>query len=280
MLTPKKHIEELTNQIARFTAITKTYLDGGEIGLDDAIALAKFGYISTDEDVHTDAIRSFKNSPERNVIKRLSKEIDKYYALIEKYDWDPDDFDLLVVLDRNICKEYESLCQDSIFKSDDDNEKLLEYFRGTIDAIDNCTAGPCVWHGRLQMELDYETKWGGIFDSMEEMISRYQEFLKYRTLRGYTEHFTYYSMHDFLSSLEIAIEYVNDSVKVENPIEVMFGDSEDENSLLSLIKGAQSPEEIMNKIWEHRLIQRMKKSPMMNLKRQSPICQLSSICCR
>ena len=43
MLTPKKHIEELTNQIARFTAITKTYLDGGEIELDDAIALAKFG---------------------------------------------------------------------------------------------------------------------------------------------------------------------------------------------------------------------------------------------
>ena len=83
MLTPKKHIEELTNQIARFTAITKTYLDGGEIELDDAIALAKFGYISIDDDAHTDVIRSFKNSPERGVIKRLSKEIDKYYALIE-----------------------------------------------------------------------------------------------------------------------------------------------------------------------------------------------------
>ena len=129
MLTPKKHIEELTNQIARFTAITKTYLDGGEIGLDDAIALAKFGYISIDDDAHTDVIRSFKNSPERGVIKRLSKEIDKYYALIENYDWDPDDFDLMLVLDRNICKEYEALCRDSIFKSDDANKKQIEDFR-------------------------------------------------------------------------------------------------------------------------------------------------------
>lgn len=251
MLTPKKHIEELTNQIARFTAITKTYLDGGEIELDDAIALAKFGYISIDDDAHTDVIRSFKNSPERGVIKRLSKEIDKYYALIENYDWDPDDFDLMLVLDRNICKEYEALCRDSIFKSDDANKKQIEDFRKTIDAIDNRTDGPCVWNGRSQMELDYETKWGSVFDSMEEMITRYQEFLKFRTLRGYTEHFTYYSIHDFLSSLEIAIEYVNDLVKVENPLDVMFGDSDEENSLLSLIKGAKSTDDIINRIWEH-----------------------------
>lgn len=248
MLTPKKLIEELTNQIARFTPITKIYLDGGEIGLDDAIALAKIGYISIDDDAHTDVIRSFKNSPERGVIKRLSKEIDKYYALIENYDWDPDDFDLMLVLDRNICKEYEALCRDSIFKSDDATKKQIEDFRNTIDAIDNRTDGPCVWNGRSQMELDYETRWGSVFDSMEEMITRYQEFLKFRTLRGYTEHFTYYSIHDFLSSLEIAIEYVNDLVKVENPLDVMFGDSDEENSLLSLIKGAKSTDDIINRI--------------------------------
>lgn len=251
MLTPKKHIEELTNQIARFTAITKIYLDGGEIGLDDAIALAKFGYISTDEDVHTDAIRSFKNSPERSVIKHLSKEIDKYYALIENYDWDPDDFDLLLVLDRNICKEYESLCESSIFKVDEKNSSLMENFRNTLDAIENKATGPLVSVSRSQMELDYESKWGNIFDNMEETIYRYQEFLKYRTLRGYTEHFTYYGMHDFLSSLENAIDYVNDLVKVENPLDVMFGNSDEENSLLSLIRGAKSTDEIINRIWEH-----------------------------
>lgn len=252
MLTPKKHIEELTNLIARFTAITKTYLDGGELSLDDAITLAKFGYISTDEDAHTDAIRSFKNSPERSIIKRLSKEIDKYYVLIEKYDWEPDDFDLLVVLDRHICKEYESLCKESIFKSDEDNKLLLEDFGNVLNAIENRTAGPLVSIDRSQMELDYERKWGEIFDSMEDTITKYQVFLKYRTIRGYTEHFTYYSMHDFLSSLEIAIEYVNDLVKVENPLDVMFGESVGENSLLSIVSSAKSPEEVMDRIWNHK----------------------------
>lgn len=37
----------------------------------------------------------------------------------------PDDFDLLVVLDCHICKKYESLCNESIFKSDEDNKIFL-----------------------------------------------------------------------------------------------------------------------------------------------------------
>lgn len=252
MLDPKKHIEELSNQVARFTAITKIYLDGGELTLDDAIALAKFGYISSDEDVHTDVIRGFKNSSERSVIKRLSREIDRYYTLIDRYEWDPDDFDLLVVLDRHLCKEYESLCEESIFKSDDDNKRLIAEFHEVIEAIENGMTGPCSLDPKSQMELDYEAKWDSLFDSMEEAITRYKEFLKYRRIREFTEHFTYYSMHDFLSSLEIAIEYVNDAVKVQNPLEIMFGVSEDEDSLLSLIANAKSTEEVINRIWDEQ----------------------------
>ncbi len=45
----------------------------------------------------------------------------------------------MLVLDRNICKEYEALCRDSIFKADDTNKKQIEDFRNTIDAIDNRT---------------------------------------------------------------------------------------------------------------------------------------------
>lgn len=41
MFDIQRQLGELSNQIARFTAITKKYLDGEELSLDDAVALAK-----------------------------------------------------------------------------------------------------------------------------------------------------------------------------------------------------------------------------------------------
>lgn len=108
MVDIQRQLGELSNQIARFTAITKKYLDGEELNLDDAVALAKFGYITSDCEIHINAIHRLKNSSERSVLKQLSREIDQYYALIENYEWNPDDFDLLLVLDRHMCKEYEA----------------------------------------------------------------------------------------------------------------------------------------------------------------------------
>ena len=237
MFDIQRQIEELSNQIARFTATTKKYLSGEELSLDDAVALAKLGYITSDCDIHTDAIRSLKNSSERSVLKRLSREIDRYYALIENYEWDPDDFDLLMVLDRHMCKEYEVLCREAMFKSDKENKAQLEWFRKAIDLIENNTDGPLVsiWDGKSQLELEYQAKLTELFDSMEDTIARYKSFLRYRTLREYCEHFTYYGMHDILSHLEMAIEDVADSVKVQNPLDVMFGECDDENLLMSLV---------------------------------------------
>lgn len=254
MSDTQRQLVELSNQIARFTAITKKYLDGEELSLDDAVALAKFGYITSDCDIHTDAIRSFKNSSERSVLKQLSREIDRYYALIENYEWDPDDFDLLVVLDRHMCNEYETLCNESIFKSDKENKTQLDWFRSVIDAIDNNTDGPLVsvWEAKSQIELDYEARLSELFDNMEEIISRYKSFLRYRTLREYCEHFTYYGMHDVLSRFEIAIDDVTDSVKVQNPLDVMFGECDDENMLLSLIKNTKESHSNINQGWMHQ----------------------------
>lgn len=254
MSDTQRQLVELSNQIARFTAITKKYLDGEELSLDDAVALAKFGYITSDCDIHTDAIRSFKNSSERSVLKQLSREIDRYYALIENYEWDPDDFDLLVVLDRHMCNEYETLCNESIFKSDKENKTQLDWFRSVIDAIDNNTDGPLVsvWEAKSQLELDYEARLSELFDNMEETISRYKSFLRYRTLREYCEHFTYYGMHDVLSRFEIAIDDVTDSVKVQNPLDVMFGECDDENMLLSLIKNTKESHSNINQGWMHQ----------------------------
>lgn len=254
MSDTQRQLVELSNQIARFTAITKKYLDGEELSLDDAVALAKLGYITSDCDIHTDAIRSFKNSSERSVLKQLSREIDRYYALIENYEWDPDDFDLLVVLDRHMCNEYETLCNESIFKSDKENKTQLDWFRSVIDAIDNNTDGPLVsvWEAKSQLELDYEARLSELFDNMEETISRYKSFLRYRTLRGYCEHFTYYGMHDVLSRFEIAIDDVTDSVKIQNPLDVMFGECDDENMLLSLIKNTKESHSNINQGWMHQ----------------------------
>lgn len=254
MSDTQRQLVELSNQIARFTAITKKYLDGEELSLDDAVALAKFGYITSDCDIHTDAIRSFKNSSERSVLKQLSREIDRYYALIENYEWDPDDFDLLVVLDRHMCNEYETLCNESIFKSDKENKTQLDWFRSVIDAIDNNTDGPLVsvWEAKSQIELDYEARLSELFDNMEEIISSYKSFLRYRTLREYCEHFTYYGMHDVLSRFEIAIDDVTDSVKVQNPLDVMFGECDDENMLLSLIKNTKESHSNINQGWMHQ----------------------------
>lgn len=254
MSDTQRQLVELSNQIARFTAITKKYLDGEELNLDDAVALAKFGYITSDCDIHTDAIRSLKNSSERSVLKQLSREIDRYYALIENYEWDPDDFDLLVVLDRHMCNEYETLCNESIFKSDKENKTQLDWFRSVIDAIDNNTDGPLVsvWEAKSQLELDYEARLSELFDNMEETISRYKSFLRYRTLREYCEHFTYYGMHDVLSRFEIAIDDVTDSVKVQNSLDVMFGECDDENMLLSLIKNTKESHSNINQGWMHQ----------------------------
>lgn len=254
MSDTQRQLVELSNQIARFTAITKKYLDGEELNLDDAVALAKFGYITSDCDIHTDAIRSLKNSSERSVLKQLSREIDRYYALIENYEWDPDDFDLLVVLDRHMCNEYETLCNESIFKSDKENKTQLDWFRSVIDAIDNNTDGPLVyvWEAKSQLELDYEARLSELFDNMEETIARYKSFLRYRTLREYCEHFTYYGMHDVLSRFEIAIDDVTDSVKVQNPLDVMFGECDDENMLLSLIKDTKESHSNINQGWMHQ----------------------------
>ena len=261
MFDTQRQLGELSNQIARFTAITKKYLDGEELSLDDAVALAKFGYITSDCDIHTDAVRGLKNSSERSVLNQLSREIDQYYALIENYDWNPDDFDLLMVLDRHMCKEYETLCGEAMFKSDKENRAQLDWFRSVIDAIESNSDGPLVsiWDGRSQLELDYEARLSELFDNMEETIARYKSFLRYRTLREYCEHFTYYGMHDTLSHLEMAIEDVSDSVKVQNPLDVMFGECDDENTLLSLVKSAKESNDSINQGWIHQFEQPAEK---------------------
>lgn len=257
MFDTQRQLGELSNQIARFTAITKKYLDGEELKLDDAVALAKFGYITSDCEIHINAIHRLKNSSERSVLKQLSREIDQYYALIENYEWDPDDFDLLLVLDRHMCTEYEALCNDAMFKCDEDNKTQLDWFRGAIDAIENNTDGPivAVWEAKSQLELDYEARLAELFDTMEETIARYKSFLRYRTLREYCEHFTYYGMHDVLSRLEMAIEDVSDSVKIHNPLDVMFGECDDENILLSLVKSAKESNDSINQGWIHQFEQ-------------------------
>ncbi|MDE6206734.1 MAG: hypothetical protein K2M55_02900 [Muribaculaceae bacterium] len=56
-----------------------------------------------------------------------------------------------------------------------------------------------------------------------------------------------------LSRFEIAIDDVTDSVKVQNPLDVMFGECDDGNMLLSLIKNAKESHRNINQGWLHQL---------------------------
>lgn len=158
------------------------------------------------------------------------------------------------------------MCDDAMFKCDEENKAPLDWFRGAIDAIENNTDGPivAVWEARSQLELDYEARLAELFDTMEETIARYKSFLRYRTLREYCEHFTYYGMHDVLARLEMAIEDVSDSVKIQNPLDVMFGECDDEIMMLSLITKAKESTGNVNQgvvHQSHRPIEASKSEP-------------------